>query len=190
MKAQEVEGRRGQRLPHRRGGHPGSQREPKLRVGDARSGVAVRVRIDAGCDAQQDTLAASQAGGELGKQRQLVEVIDDDPADAGLQGLLELVARLIVAMKVDTLWRKVDGESGVQLAAGDDIQAHAFFVEEPEEALIDECFAGVNSIGCGITQAKLPKKRAALRSQRRFVEDVERGAELSGQIRRGAAADG
>jgi len=62
--------------------------------------------------------------------------------------------------------------------------------QEPEEALIDECLAGVNSVGFRITRAELPKKRAALRSQRCFVEEIERRAELSCQIRRGAAADG
>jgi hypothetical protein len=75
------------------------QVEPELGVDLPGGDVVVRRRLDAGRDAQHHLL------GRL-DQVDLVEGIEDDVADARLLRVLDLRARLVVAVEVELLGRE------------------------------------------------------------------------------------
>ena len=81
-------------------------------------------------DAQQDALRAP--GGDSLEPLDLVERVDDDVADAGVDGLLELGVALVVAVHVDPLGVEAGVQRQVQLAAGGDVAGEPLLGEEPQ----------------------------------------------------------
>ena len=89
------------------------------------------VRVDTGAHAQQHPLAPAgrEHAGELGD---VLEVVDDDPADAGAHRQRELVLGLRVAVQVDPLGLEPGPQGQVQLAAGRDVAAEPFLREHAQ----------------------------------------------------------
>ncbi len=109
--------RAAQRL--RDGGLGGAGADRKAELGVERAGrrLGVRVRIDAGRQAQDDRLLAAQRARQPVEQLQLVEVVDDDAADAGVERLAQLLLALVVAVEVAARRREARRQRHRQLAA-------------------------------------------------------------------------
>ena len=114
-----------QRLPDGGLALAGVHREAELVVEHAGRRVGVRVRVDARREAEQRLLAHAFGLRHAVEELHLVEVVDDDAADAGVQRLAQLVLGLVVAVEVDALRREADGRRDRQLAAGDDVERPA-----------------------------------------------------------------
>ena len=81
----ELERRLGEHPLDRAGRLATGQGEPELLVLVGGRDVLVRVRLDADLDADHHRRADAAIGGELGEPADLVEGVDDDPADARVE---------------------------------------------------------------------------------------------------------
>src|SRR5205809_196996 len=77
--------------------------EAELRVLGSGQQVRVRMSVDAGPDAQEDRRARIAFRGDASEERDLVEVVDDDAADAFRARGEQLVLALVVAVKEDAI---------------------------------------------------------------------------------------
>ena len=111
---------------HRR--RQGRERDPELRVLLAGGDLLVGVRTDPGGDPQQNPLAAP--GCEPFEPLDLVERVDDDVADPGLERGEELGLGLVVAVHVDPRRVEARAERQVQLAAGGDVAGEPLLGEQ------------------------------------------------------------
>ena len=71
-----------------------------------------------------------RAGGRRLQPLDLLERVDDEVADAGVEAGLDLGHRLVVAVEVDALRREAGGAGGGQLAAGGDVQRQALLRDQ------------------------------------------------------------
>ena len=163
------------------------QAEPELRVLLAGAHELVGVRLDARRHAHEDRDgAAGTAVPRHGAEPvQLVERVDDDPADARLHGAAQLRGVLVVAVQHQPVGRHAGGQGGVQLAAGRHVEAHALFVHEPRHRRAQERLGGVG-------HAFAPGRRACRQRapQMGLVVDEHRGPVLGGQRQQVDTADG
>ncbi len=77
---------------------PPGDRQPKLGVDHARADLPVRMYVDARVQPQQHRDRPTHVAAQLAQHLDLVEVVDDDLADPGLDRHPELVDALVVAM--------------------------------------------------------------------------------------------
>ena len=145
--------------------------------------------VDAGRDAQEHVLGSVRRGGHFLQQSKLVEAVDDDAANLPLDGLLKLGGGLVAAVEVDLLLREVYGLGDGEFAAGNHVEAEALFGEDAGDGRVDVCLAGVGDGGVGMTAGEGLDEVAAATAEGGFVEDVEGGAELGGEVNGVAAAD-
>ena len=72
---------------------------------------------------------AARGGGRV-ERRDLLERVDHEVADAGVEAELDLGGRLVVAVEVDAPRREAGGAGGGQLAAGGDVEREALLRHE------------------------------------------------------------
>ena len=140
--------------------------------------------LDAGGDAEEDLGGGEAVGDEGVEPVELVEAVDDDPADAGLDRFPQLGRRLVVAMEGDPVGGDAGREADVELAAAGHVEAEAFLVDQPGHGPAEERLGGVDGVG-----SERFGGFPASGSEVIFVVDEERGAELPGQLGRLTTAD-
>ena len=106
------------------------QRDAELRVLLAGGDLVVGVGPDPGGGAEEDALRAP--GDDPLEARDLVEGVDDDVADAGIDGLLEFSRALVVAVHVDPRGVEAGVQRQVQLAARGDVAGKALLGEQAQ----------------------------------------------------------
>ena len=163
--------------------------EAELAVEDAGGSLFVSVGIDAGGHPQQHFLGNARGGGHFFQQGKLVETVDDNAAYLPLHGLLQLFRGLVAAVEVDQFLGEVHHLGHRQFAAGNHVQPQTLRREDLGDGGVDVGLAGVGHGGVGMTLGELLDEAPAATSKGSFVEDVERGAELRGQVYGVAAAD-
>ena len=160
--------------------------QPEAELGVVLTGAdeLVGVGLDPGGDAQED-LRHRQALGHQGLEPvQLVEGVDDDPADALGQGSTQLVGALVVAVQHQTVGGHARGAGDVVLAAGGDVEVAALVGRQSGHGRAEEGLGRVVDPGAeGGDGLPAPRPQVGL------VVDEQRGAELAGQVEGVAAAD-
>ena len=107
----------------------------------------VGVRLDADGDADLHALALAEPCGDVRDADDLLEGVEHDTPDAGLDGPLDLGDGLVVAVQGDALGGHAGGERGGQLAAGADVEVEPFLVQPPHDGAGEERLAGVEDVG-------------------------------------------
>src|SRR5205823_5695489 len=102
----------------------------ELRVQNAGLAEVVGVRLDSRREAQQNRLPSTPLGRQPVEQLELVEAVDDDPAELMVERHRQLVGRLVVTVEVDQVGRETGVYGKKQLAAGDDVQPEALLLNE------------------------------------------------------------
>ena len=91
--------------------------EAELRVLATRADVLMGVGLDTRRDAHVNRLHDAQLARDLGDALELDAAVDDDAANARLDGFAQLARRFIVAVHEDALGREARGQRDGQLAA-------------------------------------------------------------------------
>lgn len=104
-----------QRPPHGLGGLPVGERDPELLVLVRRGDELVRVRFDAHGHPDLHPLPLAQGLRDVGDPHDLLEGVEHDPPDTGLDGRTDLVHGLVVAVEGDAVGGHPGGQGGRQL---------------------------------------------------------------------------
>jgi len=168
---------------------PRLDRDAKLAVQDARGCVSVGMGVNAGREAEQDILSGPPLCRQALQELQLSQAVHYHGADALLQSHPKLFGALVVAVEVDLLrWELHPPGDGQLPPPRHHIQPQPLLLEETGQGGVEECLAGVGHLGGGVATAKLSQEGSAPLPQGHLVEDIERGAELPGQVGDIAAA--
>ena len=167
--------RRGQRVA-------GGQREAELLVlvGGGDELVGVRLDADGRADEHRHRRAAGRhpGRGERHQPVDLVERVDDDVPDAGVDGQLQLDDRLVVAVQRDPLGREARGQRQAQLAAAADVEVQAVLGHPAGDLPAEERLRGVVHVGA-VEGGREVRGAAA---EVVLVEDEQRRAVGAGQL--------
>ena len=148
----------------------------------------VGVRLDADGDADLHALPPAELAAAMCATRTISwkesSTIRPTP---GLDGPLDLVRGLVVAVEGDALGGHAGRERGGQLAAGADVEVEPFLVQPAHDGAREERLAGVEDVGVGAEGAA---PGPAARPEVGLVEDVGGRAELLGEPLDVDAADG
>ena len=122
---EQLEGRRLQDAAYGVVGLAVGDREAELLVLVGGGDVFVGVRLDARGHADHDLRGAAEPLGDLGEPLDLVEGVQDHPADAERDRALELGDALVVAVEADPRHVEPGPLGDRELAAGADVEARA-----------------------------------------------------------------
>jgi hypothetical protein len=147
----------------------------------------VGVRLDADGHPDLDALALALALGDVGDPDDLLERVQDDPADADAHGALDLFRALVVAVEGDALGGHPGVEGGGQLPAGTHVEIQSFFMDPLDDGAGEEGLARVEDVG---VLAEGVGPGAAAGAEVGLVEEEGGGAELLGEPRHFDPADG
>ena len=108
----------------------------------------------------------------------LVERVDDDVPDPGVDGQLQFHDRLVVAVQGDPLGREARGQRQAQLVAAAGVQVQAVLGHPPRDLPAEERLRGVVHVGAveGGGELRGPAAEVVL------VEDEQRRAVRAGQL--------
>jgi hypothetical protein len=138
----------------------------------------VGVRLDADRRADQDGLDHAVPLRRMREPGDLFERVDDDPADPGLDGGVQLALRLVAAVKTDPLRREAGAQRGRQLATGAHVEPEAFLVDPARRGQAQKRLAGVVDVAVGKGSPPGPAAGAEVV----LVEHVGRSAVLDGEV--------
>ena len=168
---------------HRRGLHPGQglrhvlDRHAELRRLAAGRERSVRVRLDAGTDAQQHR---RRPAGEPVDALDVVHAVDDDVADLGVQRGLDVLVGLGVAVHDDASRIRTGRQRDVQLAGADDVEAEALAGQHADHRRRRERLRREAHPAARMPGAQAAGEGAGAVAQRLLVDDERRRAELGG----------
>ena len=120
-----------------------------------------------------------------GQPLDLVERVDDDPADAGLHRAAQLPGGLVVAVVADPRRVEPGPQRDGQLTGRAHVEAQPLLRDPARDRRAQEGLAGVVDVVVG---ERLPERPGA-RPEVGLVEDVRRGAVLGDQVAQVDAAD-
>src|SRR5262245_35743024 len=166
--------------PHRLSGVPTCQREAELLVLVRGSDVLIRVCLNPDGDPDQDTLCHTVAVCDVGQSDHLFIRVNDDPADASLDGSGQLCGRLVVAVHGDPAGRKATADRRRQLAARTDIKPEAVLGKPAYDLLTQERLARIGDVRSDTAEGM--KEVACPPTEVRLVENVCRCAVLRGEV--------
>ena len=146
------------------------------------------MRVYAGREPQHDVLHDTAGPGQAVEQLHLAEVVHHDPADAVVQGHLQLFRPLVVAVEVDVFRGYCRRLGDCQLAARHHVEPQPFLAHQTAQRRVDERLRGVEDLAVRVPAAELADELPADLPQGRLVEHVERRAELGREVGRGAAS--
>ena len=114
--------------------------------------VAMYSWVCASTPAVTRTITGAVAAGLRGERVEpvdLVEGVDDDPADPDLEGAAQLRHRLVVAVEADAGRVEAGTQGDGELAAGADVEAQALLGDPPRDGRAEERLAGVVDVVVG-----------------------------------------
>ena len=139
----------------------------------------MRLSIDARRDAQHDALLGGPVPSQFVQQRQLIVVVHDDPPDAALERILQLLAGLAVAVETDVFRIHAAGEGDMQLAGRDDVEPEPLLDQDADQRRAEPglgCIVRARARELGLEVLQVV---AAGLADRVLVVDVERCAEAA-----------
>ena len=150
-----------------RSASPVGDREAELLVLVRGGDVLVRVRLDAGGDPHHHAARPSPASSAISRQPlDLLERVDDDPPDAGLDRAPQLGDRLVVAVEADPGRVETGAQRDGQLAARADVEAEALLGDPARDRRCRGSLAGVVDVDAGEGVAERPGPAAGSRPRR------------------------
>ena len=169
--------------PHDGGlGRAAHQGEAELAVDQAGRGLGVRVRVDAGRDAQHHRLPHAAIRRHPLQQREFVLVIDDDPPHPASTASASSVALLLLPWNAIRFGREAARPRDVQLAARDDVHAHALLGQQGGQAGVQEGLGGVEHARARQARLELAAVFAADLADRGFVVEIQRRAVVAAEL--------
>src|SRR5690606_13640700 len=175
--------------PGRLEGESAGDGDPKLRVQLPRLHVTVGVGFDAGGDPQEDVSGAPHFGGQFVEPHELRLAVHHDPPDSRRQTHTQLVIGFVVAVEVNPFRGETGLEGGVQLAAGNHIEAQTFGRDDAADARGEQRLACVNDLTLGVVACEGAQVLPARGPHPFFVQDVQGCAVPAGEFHGVAAAD-
>lgn len=166
---------------------PCGQRDTELLVLVGGGDELVRMGLDAHGDPDLHPLAGPEALGGVRDLDDLLEGVEDDTADTGRDGALDLLEGLVVAVEGDALGGHSGGERGGEFTAGAHVEIEPLLVQPADHGPGQERLARVEHVR---VTAEGVGPGAAAGAEVGLVEDVRRGAELLGQPGHLDARDG
>ena len=141
------------------------------------------IGMDAGLDAEQDSLMLALGGADGVQTVYLLKGVDDDGADAAVHGHLQLGDRLVVAVEVQMPGIKARLQRRIKLAAGDHIRMDTLAGQNG----IDEPGAqGLAGVGDLIALAEIAAhglgKITAVLPDLSLAHNIGRGAVFTGDL--------
>jgi hypothetical protein len=119
----------------------------------------------------------------------VVEVVDHDGANAGLDRPPQVLVGLRVAVQVDARGVDARGQRVHELAGAGDVTAQALLGHGGQHGRAGEGLGGEDRERVGPARAQLVAVLAGALAQRGLVDHVGRRAELGGEVTQPAAAD-
>ncbi len=146
-----------------------AQRQAELLVVVGGGDELVGVGLDAHGDPDQDLGPHAVLVGQVAEAGDLLEGVDDDVADPGRDGLLELGDRLVVAVHGDPVGREADTQRDGQLTGAAHVDAEALLHDPPGDLAAQERLGGVVDLAVVEGLAELGRAGPEVL----LVEDVE-----------------
>ncbi len=175
---------------HRLAGLTAGQRQPELLVLVRGRDVLVGVRLHADRHPQQHRHATAVPLPRGGHPADLVDAVDDHPADPGGHGAVDLRVALVVAVQADSLWRHTSPQRHRELATTAGVHGQPVLGHPASDRRAQERLAGVVDVGVA---AERPPERIAIGhrppAQVGLVQHVRRGAVLARDVADVHAAD-
>src|SRR4051812_8725009 len=162
--------------------------EAELRVRPAGRDRRVRVGAHAGRDPHLDRLALAGRDDRL-EALDVADVVEHDVADARVMGLLQLPARLRVAVQVDPAGVEARLERHVQLAAAGDVAREPLGGHEPQHRGARERLGREVDLEVRGARGERLLERTHAGADVVLGDDDDRGAELAREVERVAAAE-
>src|SRR3954468_7661783 len=169
-------------------GRRGVEVEAELRVRPAGRDRRVRVGADAGRDAHLHRLALARRD-DLLEAVDVAVVVEHDVADAGVVGLLQLAARLRVAVEVDAPGVEAGLERHVQLAAAGDVAREPLARHQPQHGRARERLGREVDLEVVRPGGERLLERPHARTDVVLGDDDHRGSELAREVERAPAAE-
>ncbi len=167
----------------------GRRRQAELRAGVAGQHVRVRVGDDAGDDAHQHILRAACGHGRL-EPVDVVGVVDHDEADPVLDGHLDLLVGLGVAVKDEQRGVGAGLARGHDLAPTRHVESEALLDHHPLHRRARERLGREDHARARPARGELALVLARAVAERRLGDDQHRRPELEREIVGAAASDG
>ena len=177
MEPDEVDPGMSERLLHGRPGLAVLDREAELGIELAGRDEVVSIRLDAGRDAQLGLdLAALRHRSQ--EELEFIGAVDHDRA-ARPHRQCQLLGGFVVAEEVNSVGREAGPHGQVELTGGDDVEAEALLGDNPEEGGAGEGLGRVEHLARPVHRTDELGRPLPYGV---FVIDVERGAELPGEV--------
>lgn len=159
-----------QRPPYGLGRLPVGERDAELLVLVRGGDELVRVRLDADGDPDLHPLPPAERLRDVRDPHDLLEGVEHDPPDTGLDGRVDLRGRLVVAVEGDAVGGHPGGQRGRQLTPGADVQIEPLLVQPPHDGTRQEGLARVEHVGV-VTERGTPRPRPL--PEVRLVDEVQ-----------------
>ena len=166
------------------------ERQPELLVLVGGRDVLVGVRLDADGDPQQHRHATAVPAPGLGHPGDLVDAVDDDPADAGRHRPVDLGIALVVAVQADSLRRHPRPQGDRQLAAAAGVDRQPVLDHPARDGGAEERLARVVDVGVAVEGDVNASRKATARARRSASSRTYAGVPNScGEVAHVDAAD-
>ena len=151
---------------------PGGQGKAELAVNDTGGIILVGVGVYPRSQAQQDIGDTPLLPGNLTQHRQFLKIVRYDAAHPPLQGLPQLIGRLVIAVEVYPVHGEVNRPGNAHFPAGNHVQSQSLFFQEERQSLIDEGFTGINDNRVRIALAEFRDELGTLAAQAKLIKNI------------------
>ena len=171
----------GEHPPHRGHRRAAGHRQPELLVFVCGGDELVRVRLDADGETDEDVLDDARLARDGVESLDLGHRIQNDVADTGFDRGGQFGDGFVVAVKRDSLWRKVGVQRDGQFTAGAHVERQAFLVDPAGDFAAQEGFGGVVHVGPPPNAAAISRQRERKSSSSMTNSGVPYSCGASGQ---------
>ena len=186
VQADQVQVLGGEDAADRLRGGAGAEREAELLVVVRGGDELVGVRLHSGGDADQDLGAGAELGCHGLQAVDLVQGVQDDPADPGLHRAAEFADGLVVAVHGDAVGGDSGGQGHCQFTAGAHVELEPLLDHPAGDGLGQQGLARVVDVRVGEGGGVVPGAGTEVL----LVHDEERSAVFGGEGAYADAADG
>ena len=156
--------------------------ETELGILVGRLDIRMRVSLDTGTDANDDALGDTLRA-RIGRDAlDLLMRIDHETRDTGIDVLLDLALRLVVALGEDMLHRKSRRLGDGKLSTTGHVDIAILLGDDLVHGNAAEGLGGIDDVALRVAGAELIAIVCELLADMTFVVDIERGTEIAGDV--------
>jgi hypothetical protein len=171
-------------------GITGFNQQPKLRIDDSCLTIVVRMCVDSRVEAQQRVDSSTVFTEQLSQQVNLIEVVDHNFTDTGIESHSKLVRRFVVPVEGNVLWWKPRLNGYVQFSTRHDIQSQPFLTNDVDQRGREPRLTCIYNTGTRVGVSKRLPIQPALLPDGAIVVHIERRAVSISQLRQHDTTDG